>query len=281
MTIAEQPAFPTGPLDIRLIAVDMDGTLLDERGEVPDSLWPLLVELEERGIFFAPASGRQYATLRRTFGTAGDDMVFIAENGTFVAQHDRELSSDILDPEFVRAVVSRLRALAASEDIGVVVCGKASAYIERTDAAFRVEAERYYAQLTMVDDILAHGDAVLKLAVYALGSSAPVSDELDDVRATHQVVVSGEHWVDVMNQGIDKGEALQRLQRELGVDRSQTVAFGDYLNDLELLDAADLSFAMANAHPEVLARARFRAPSHVDEGVITTIRRLLEGRMEG
>lgn len=281
MTLAEHFTLPSGPLDIRLIAVDMDGTLLDENGTVPESLWPLLIDLERRGIVFAPASGRQYATLRRTFGPAGDDMVFIAENGTFVAQHDRELSSDVLDREVVEAVVSRLRALAESEDIGVVVCGKSSAYIERTDAAFRAEAERYYARLALVDDILAHGDEVLKLAVYAFGSSVPVADELDDVRATHQVVVSGEHWVDVMNQGIDKGEALQRLQRELGVDRSQTVAFGDYLNDLELLDAADLSFAMANAHPEILARARFRAPSNIDEGVITTIRRLLDGRMEG
>ena len=51
--------------------------------------------------------------------------------------------------------------------------------------------------------------------------------------------------------------------------------FGDYLNDLEMLDAGDLSFAMAEAHPEVLERARYVAPSHRDHGVLTVIEELL------
>ena len=54
----------TSAEDLRLIAVDMDGTLLDAEGRVPDALWPLLEELRERDIHFAPASGRQLATLQ-------------------------------------------------------------------------------------------------------------------------------------------------------------------------------------------------------------------------
>ncbi|WP_345800257.1 Cof-type HAD-IIB family hydrolase [Microbacterium sp. AZCO] len=268
----------TAQHDIRLIAVDMDGTLLDGEGHIPDELWPLLDELDERGILFAPASGRQLATLRRSFDHARDDVVYIAENGAYVVRGDDEISSDALDPEFAAGVVRRVRALAERGfDLGLVVCGKRSAYIERVDAAFRAESDRYYAKIEIVDDLLEVDDQVLKLAVYDFRDAERSEPEFADLRETHQVVVSGHHWIDLMNPGVNKGIALERLQTALGITRAQTAAFGDYLNDLELLDAAAYSFAMANAHPEVLERAAHRAPSNVEQGVLTTIRRLLDG----
>jgi len=267
---------PTQPVDLRLVAVDMDGTLLDGDGRIPEGLWPLLERLRERGIAFAPASGRQHATLRRDFGAAGDDMVFIAENGTFVARGDEEVSSDVLANDVVHDIVRRLRALDESHDIGIVLCGKRGAYIERQDDAFRAEADRYYARLDTVADLLAVDDDIIKIAVFdfhdAETSTAPA---LAWLRPTHQVVISGKHWVDVMNLGVNKGTALRRLQELLGVTPAQTAAFGDYLNDLELLDAAELSFAMADAHPDLVARSRFRAPSNRDGGVLTVLEHLL------
>ena len=58
------------PVDVRLVVVDMDGTLLDGHGRIPAGLWPLLGVMRERGIVFAPASGRQYATLATMFADA-------------------------------------------------------------------------------------------------------------------------------------------------------------------------------------------------------------------
>lgn len=268
--------------DLKLIAVDMDGTLLDGDGNIPDSLWPLLDELHERGIRFAPASGRQLATLQRSFADHLDDMVFIAENGGFVVHGDREISSTAMEPGFAASVLVRLREMiAAGAPLGVVLCGKRSAYIEDRDASFRVEVDKYYAKLTVVDDLLAVDDQILKIAIYDFVDAEKTAPALADLRETHQVVVSGHAWIDIMNPDVNKGVALAALQQALGVTRAQTAAFGDYLNDLELLDAAGLSFAMDNAHPEVAERARFRAPSNLDHGVIATIHRLLEGPEAG
>ena len=264
--------------DLRLIAVDMDGTLLDGHGRIPEALWPLLDRLHAHGIRFAPASGRQLATLQRAFAEHLDHMVFIAENGAYVVEGDTEISSDAMDASFTASLVTRLRALAAEgRDLGVVVCGKRSAYIERADDAFLPEAEKYYARLEAVPDLLAVDDQILKVAIFDFADAAATAPALEDLRATHQVVVSGEHWIDVMNQGVNKGVALGRLQAATGITPAQTAVFGDYLNDLEMMDAASLSFAMANAHPLVAARARFRAPSNLDHGVITTIEKLLDG----
>ncbi|GGK81744.1 hydrolase [Planomonospora parontospora subsp. parontospora] len=267
---------PDLPADIRLIVTDMDGTLLDDDGRIPADLWPLLERLRSRGVLFCPASGRQYASLAVQFKDAFDGTVFIAENGAFVVRDGQEISSDLLEPPFVRDVVAAARDLAADGvDIGAVVCGKRTAYVERTDPAFLAEAVKYYALLTPVNDLASVDDDIIKIALFDFGtaehSTAPALKPFDE---THQVVVSGEHWVDVMHTGTGKGAAVRRLQQELGVTPAQTMVFGDYLNDLEMLDAAEWSFAMANAHPQVIGRARYLAGSNNEHGVLHAIARV-------
>ncbi|MEU8588888.1 Cof-type HAD-IIB family hydrolase [Streptomyces sp. NPDC048664] len=271
------PERPERPADIRLVVTDMDGTLLDGGGAIPEGLWPLLDRLRERGVVFSPASGRQYATLARQFARAADGMVFVAENGTYVVRDGVELSSDPLDTAVAARVVRTARRLTArGADVGAVLCGKRSAYVERTDEAFLAEVRRYYALLRPVEDLTAVEDEFLKVAVHDFGSAERVTaPALEPLAATHQVVVSGAHWVDVLNATADKGAAVRGLQRELGITPAQTLVFGDYLNDLEMLDAAEWSFAMANGHPDVLRRARHTAPANTDHGVLRTIARLL------
>lgn len=263
--------------DIRLIAVDMDGTLLDTEHRIDPTFWPLLRELNRRGIAFCPASGRQYANLVRQFDAVVDDVLFIAENGAYVAHGTRELSAEVIDPDVVARAVTAVRSLVASgADVGVVVCGKRSAYVERHDAPFIAECDTYYTLLDQVDDLLTVHDDVLKVAVFDFGSAeVTAAPALESLRATHQVVVSGEHWVDVMNPTTDKGAAVRRIQDALGITRAQTMALGDYLNDLEMLDAAEYSFAMANAHPAVRATARYLAPGNDENGVVRTIASVL------
>ncbi|MFG3205643.1 Cof-type HAD-IIB family hydrolase [Streptomyces sp. NPDC048192] len=268
---------PTGPADIRLIVTDMDGTLLDDAKRIPGELWPTLAELRRRGVLFSPASGRQYATLARQFARVAEGMVFIAENGTYVVRDGVELSSDPMDGSVAADVVRTVRRLAADGvDVGAVVCGKRAAYVERTDEAFLAEVRKYYVEHRIVPDVTAVADDVIKIALFDFGSAErSTAPALAGFTRTHQVVVSGEHWVDVMNSTANKGAALRGLQRALGITPAQTMVFGDYLNDLEMLDAADWSFAMANAHPEVVRRARHLAPSNNDNGVLRTISRVL------
>ncbi|MFF7987973.1 Cof-type HAD-IIB family hydrolase [Streptomyces sp. NPDC007901] len=271
------PDLPSGPADIRLVVTDMDGTLLDDEKRIPEGLWPMLAELRRRGVLFSPASGRQYATLARQFAEVAEGMVFIAENGTYVVRDGVELSSDVLDPAVAAGLARTVRSLVADGvDVGAVVCGKRGAYVERRDEAFLAEVRQYYVTHHIVDDLTAVDDDVIKVALFDFGPAArTTAPALAAYADTHQVVVSGEHWVDVMNRTANKGTALRGLQRELGITPAQTMVFGDYLNDLEMLDAADWSFAMANAHPDVIARARHLAPSNNDNGVLRTVARVL------
>jgi len=265
------------PADIRLIVTDMDGTLLDDAKQLPRPLWRVLTQLRDRGVLFSPASGRPYATLAGQFTDAADGMAFIAENGAYVVRDGVELSSDSLDPAFVARVVMSVRQLTATGvDVGAVLCGKGSAYVERTDQAFLAEARTYYTRLRTVADATAVDDEILKIALFDFGSAErTTAPALKPFTATHQVVVSGSHWVDVMNATVNKGTAVRKLQHDLNITPAQTMAFGDYLNDLEMLDAAEWSFAMANAHPEVIRRARYLTSSNNENGVLRTITRIL------
>lgn len=263
--------------DVRLVVADMDGTLLDGEGEIPDGLWPLLERLEERGTVFAPASGRQYATLRDMFARTAHGMTFIAENGALVVRDGVEVSSVALDRPTVVGAVEAVRRLAAEGvDVGVVMAGAATAWVERTDGRFVERARPYYHSITPVPDLLAVTDPVLKIALFDFGDVAASSRAAwGRFDGTHQRVISGERWSDLMALGVDKGTAVRALQADLGVTRAQTVAFGDFHNDLGMLAEADLSFAMANAHPDVIAAARYLAPANTEDGVLEVLRRMV------
>lgn len=263
--------------DIRLIACDMDGTLLDDDNAIHDDFWPLIDQLHARGIIFCPASGRQYYSLLERFKPIADELIFIAENGTYVMRKGIELSSDCLTREATQILIQTYRKLKQKEaDVSVVLCGKHSAYVEDNVEDFLAEAAKYYHRLEMVDDLLAIEDDILKVATFTSRSSEYVIyPTFASFRNTHKVVVSGERWLDVMALLANKGSGVRHIQERLQITRDQTMVFGDFLNDLEMMDEATYSFAMANAHPVLKERANFLSPGNADNGVVRTIKSVL------
>lgn len=268
--------------DIRLIACDLDGTLLDDDSAIHDDFWPLIDALHARGIVFCPASGRQYYSLLERFDAIADELIFIAENGCYVVEKGVEISSDCLDLPTARELVGVYHQLVRTvPDLGFVLCGKRSAYCERgacgDNPSFIAEVDKYYRRLQFVDDLRSVDDEILKVALFTRGSSeASIYPALSAYHASHQVVISGQNWVDVMVANANKGNGIRRIQQSLGIGREQTMAFGDFLNDLEMMDAAAYSFAMANAHPLLKERARYLSPGNAANGVVRTIKSVLQ-----
>lgn len=266
-------------VDLRLVVADMDGTLLDGEGRVPSRFETVMARMREHGVVFMPASGRQLANLRATLGSAIAESPVIAENGTIVVQGDDEIHRETITRSDAVAAVRTTRALREQGlDVGPVIATRDRAYVDRIDERFVRQCRFYYAALEPVEDVLDLAlDNVLKIAVYAFGDAEsecyePLSAAVPDV----QTVVSGAHWVDMMARTASKGRALAAVQERLGITPAQTAVFGDYLNDAELYDYSELSFAMANAHPGILSRARYIAPANTDDGVLRTIETLLD-----
>ncbi|HNY31791.1 MAG TPA: HAD family hydrolase [Fibrobacteria bacterium] len=265
-----EPSVP----DIGLVVTDMDGTLLDSQHRLPDGFWELERDLHRRGILFAVASGRQYWNLLEMFQPIADRIVILAENGTLAMQAGRRLHLETLPLEDAHRFLRLGRTLPSTH---LLLCGKDAAYLEDPDETFLAAVRSYYRRVEIVPDLMEVQDDVLKVTYCDFrGAEEHTLPHVVRWAGEFKIAVAGVPWLDITHRRADKGVALAHLQESLGIPRSRTMVFGDYLNDLELMGQADWSFAMANAHPRILEVARFRTRLGNDQGgVVDTIRQIL------
>lgn len=255
---------------IKFIATDMDGTLLNSNNEIHADFYPMFQSLKEKDIIFAAASGRQYYNLLERFKDIKDDMMFIAENGTFVVYKGKELIVNSLEKNISKELIEIGRTIPNSY---VILCGKNSAYIESHDERLIKQTAKYYERYKIVENLTSIDDDILKVTICDFnGSENNSNNYFDEYRDKVQITVSGEIWLDMVAKGINKGVAINEIQNLLNIDYKETMVFGDYLNDLEMMSSAYHSYAMANAHDTLKKAARFIAKSNDENGVIQAIK---------
>lgn len=259
---------------IKLIATDMDGTLLDSNNKINPEFYEVFEKLKEKDIIFAAASGRQYYNLVDRFKDIKDNMMFIAENGTFVVHKGKEILLNSLDKSIALELIKIGQTI---ENSYVILCGKKAAYIDNTDERFMEQVNKYYAKVKIVDDLSEVHDDILKVTICDFSGSENNSYKyFTDYNDKVQIAVAGEIWLDMMAKGVNKGLAISKLQKLLNIKHEETMVFGDYLNDLEMMQSAYHSYAMENAHSDLKKVARFMAKSNDDNGVVRTIKEKLE-----
>ena len=107
------------------------------------------------------------------------------------------------------------------------------------------------------------------------GSEENSNNYFVEYRDKAQVTVSGDIWLDITSKNINKGVAIKEIQELLGINYEETVVFGDYLNDLEMMESGYYSYAMKNAHDDLKKVARFIAKSNDENGVVEAIKELI------
>lgn len=260
---------------IKLIATDMDGTLLDSSKNMPQDFYDVISRLKGMGVTWVIASGRSYATLRREFAGRLNDLVFICDNGAYVVQSDRIISLDLMKKDDITQIINASREI----DCKLLLCGMHGTYHEYfgTEKAEK-EINSYYVNQIIVDDLLDVDDDIFKLALYdpAGAEDHAYARLTEKFGSRFNMQTSGLYWMDIMNQGINKGTALKRIQSRLGVTREETMAFGDYMNDMEMLDESGESYAMKNGHELVKkSAAHITRYTNDEDGVMRTVREKL------
>lgn len=238
----------------KIIALDLDGTLLDSRKEYPAEFPEFVMSHPDTA--FVLASGRQIYALTEQFSGIKDSLWFIAENGGLVYHAGEFLCVDSMKTGDSLKVLAEFKDRPGCEPL---VCGLNSAYVRDCGGQAKIESTKYYTRIEYNDDLVscAMKDRILKIAIF-----------VDDCRAEEvyatlpprndglAMLLSGDSWIDIANASVGKGTALRSIRRILGVSAEETAAFGDYLNDMSLFEAAGESYAMANAHPELKAAAK-------------------------
>lgn len=262
---------------IRLIATDIDGTLIPEgTHEFPLELTRQIEELKELGILFVAASGRQYKSMKKLFSPTAHNVVFVSGNGSYVKCRDREILECVMDREILCSLVQELRVL-EKEGYYFVAESKSAAYVETDNEEFyRMLVDNYHYEVTKVKDILKE-NGILKISFYHRDRIEAVAEKFHRVWDDKiNVLRSGTQWIDFMPYGVDKGNAIQKIQEILGVTKEETMAFGDNGNDVAMLKSAEYSFAVETAADEVKEAANYQTLSPKQKGVLSIIQQVIE-----
>ncbi len=258
----------------RLVATDLDGTLLRGDGTISPRTHAILREIRERGIALALVTARPPRVVRAIAAQVDVTGLAICCNGALV--YDLDGAAIVwhapLAPEVARCVVAALRAVAPG------VCFA----VERGLHSF-CEPAWLTLSPTLQEDVTAQGDAlalcaepVTKLLVqhpdYPLEHLLTLTRSAGGDAIT--VTCSGAPFVEVSATGVHKAAALADLCGAMRIPPAAVVAFGDMPNDLPMLRWAGRGVAVANAHPEVLQAASAVTASNEQDGVADELARL-------
>ena len=270
---------PGGTAPVRLVATDLDGTLVRRDGTVSERTVAALAACRAAGVDVVAVTGRPprwLADLAEVVGSA----TAICANGAIVYDlgSGRVLRAKLLSPDVVRTAVAAVREALPGTTVALETLGgfrREPDYRPRFD----VGAERTCAPL---EELLADDPGVVKLLLRLEGSTADAV--LDAARTalagiaepTHSS--AGDGLVEVAALGVSKATTLAELAAERGIAREEVAAFGDMPNDLAMLRWAGHSYAVADGHPDAVAAAAGLAPPCEEDGVAQVLERLVLSR---
>ncbi len=262
-------------MHIRLIATDLDGTLLHSDKSIPDGFLNAVDVMHAMGAAVVIASGRQYSNVLQLFENLADKLWFVCENGAVVYRGRERVHVSEINPEHLRGPIEAIRSIPTAHG---VYCCPFTGYTEPCSPAVLAGIRKYYFRLNVTPDAenAALGDTICKFAVNDSEDAAKnLLPVLSKFSGRHiEAVLSGPEWVDIMNTGTTKGSAVKIIQEKLGISPDECAAFGDYDNDTPMLRQCGRSFAMDNALPSVKAAARQTIASNDEDGVMTELRRI-------
>ena len=280
---------------IRLIALDLDGTLLDSRGRVGARNRAAIDEVRRRGVGVALVTGRRFRDARPLALELGLDVPVIAHNGALTkhAQSLETVAAVLMPVEAARAVVRTGRehgadALVSDDHVGAGllvydhISPDNTALARYIEWSRRVVGEEAAAAIRRVESLDAYLDHDPLHVAFSGGCAAMerlsgvMKDELNGaVRLLLTLYPKMDFaLLDVLHPEASKGAGLSAVAAEQGLTRDEVMAVGDNFNDLEMLEWAGTGVLMGNADPGLHATGRFHATAtNDDDGVAEAIER--------
>lgn len=266
--------------DIRMLALDIDGTLMNAEKQFPEINCSTLQECAARGIYVALVSGRSFELMRGFAHDLGVDAILAACNGTRI-----EAGSNgplLFERTFTRAQAERILRTLEESDMYFTAYSRGKCYMGNphirpslgpryahhipgitgdADYPYETVCDRERLWTESVDGFYKF---VVMGAPYDAGFQK-IRDRLADMHLSNSS--ASRRNCEFMPAGIDKGSAVRFLCEKYAVAPEQVMAFGDQTNDLPMLNAAGWPVAMGNAEPIVKESARIIAPDHNLGGV--------------
>lgn len=260
---------------IKLIASDMDGTLLDENGQVPPETFGLILALREHGVRFVASSGRRYDRLCDFFSPVKDHMDFVASNGAQVfadgVQIDREVYSHL-------AIRRLAKTVAMFPNMHLALFDRTKSYLLDDEDKFVREVDKDLPNVERIYELPSPQVSIIKASIFCddgnvMDNAYVLQRELGGL---FTFAPSGSSYIDAMQPGISKASGIAQVMEYHGIGASEVMAFGDAMNDYEIIRFVGTGCAMANGRPALRAVADRVIGSNVEHAVQSEMRRVLE-----
>lgn len=261
--------------NIRLVGLDLDGTLLHDDKILSDRTRNAIEHLHKKGIEIVPITGRPYAGVPDFLKNMECIDYIISNNGSYIMRNNEIVFNFAMD----REKASEIMSIIAGDDCMVEVFSGGWGYIEQyvDDFYHKVipedspSGEYIYGSrkiIDSIDELMGSVDGVDELFVICVkdGTRERIIDLIKDIDGI-QYWKFADDFIEITKKGTDKGTALKRLCEEIGIDLADTIAFGDGENDLPFLNTAGVAVAMANAADAVRAKADIVTLSNNEDGV--------------
>ena len=265
-----------------LYVSDLDGTLLDGDGQLPEDSVKRLNQLIDKGLNFTIATARNYDSAYPLLKGLNLKHPVILFNGVYLTE--LHTGANLFFSDFISLdIINKMIAIAETHNIEPFIYTYGDQHLVYYREANNLGAQSYINTISSeqrahkIDDfvfseherisgfLLIDKGEVLE-PVYAELSSL-YEDELN-IYFARDVSNPKFHWLQSFHQEANKGKMLKKMTQHLGISLSSTVVFGDYLNDLDMFEVAGYAIAMENALPEVKSSANHVISSNVDQGVI-------------
>ena len=272
---------------IRLLAIDIDGTLLDGRGRLPDAQRDAVVQASAHGIEIALVTGRSFHFTHAVIDLLPIPLTLIVNNGAVVKRKDGETEwRHVLERDAARRILAETRHLEDSVAIVFDRPGERQIVFERMDwthpnrrgyyeknKAYIAAAPSPLAEMLTEDPIqvMFNGSVEPMRALVAALRAMPIADRFSVAITEYEL--RDFSLVDVNGAGCSKGTTLARVAASRGLTANEVMAVGDNLNDVEMLDFAGTSVVMGNATGALKARG-YRLTGTNDEGGLAEAIRL-------
>ena len=272
-------------MDIRVIATDMDGTLLDPKGQLDlPRLEKILDKLDQRGIRFVIATGNEIHRMRQLLGHIAERVVLVVANGARIFENNELIQAQTWDDAMVDRALAHFKGRECQDQFVVTAMNggfvkKGTVFTELDKFMTPEMIEKLYQRMNFVDEFDPNlFGGVLKMSMVVgeerLDSVLQEVNDLFDGRV--RAVSSGYGCIDILQDGIHKAWGLVELLKRWNLKPEQIMAFGDSENDIEMLELAGISYAMENAEESVKRVATKVAPANSQAGVYKVLENWLE-----
>ena len=271
----------------RLIATDVDGTLLDPDERVTPRTVAAIEELVARGVGLVLVTGRPPRWIAPVAAQLGPVRLAVCANGALIydAVADEVIWSRTMDPATLAAIATA--TLSALPDSGLAVerTGRDvdgatpsfiadAAYLHAWDTGLQVESRYAHAELLSQPAVKLLVRCTRLRSEEMVAQLAPVIGDRADLTFS-----TSKGLVEISPPGVTKATGLAEVARRLGIAAADVIAFGDMPNDLQMLQWAGCGVAMGNAHRALLAVADEVTATNAEDGVAQVLERFLPRRI--